>query len=285
MDRFVERTHRSLLCWTFLSSFGILGCLDKMTEETPRVLSISPKRLKPDITARLTGIRLPKAPAVEIDGNAATVINSSQREIWFKTPLRMRSGHRLLFIRSENVTIRYPVEIIGSTSTVPEAPPPNLSDATVLTTDAGSTSPGASARLSARFTADPMTSDAIRIELVEARANEITLQLIMPPNDVLRASAFHITFDKNLVRYRVARPSNGTDIFKAELIADNRLAIGWIFRDNAMPTARLTFDLIGVGEARLEFPTLHRSARDEFNQPLRAIMWRAGSIRVSESTP
>ena len=39
-----------------------------------------------------------------------------------------------------------------------------------------------------------------------------------------------------------------------------------------MPTARLTFDLIGVGEARLEFPTLHRSARDEFNQPLRAIM-------------
>ncbi|MGC6416573.1 MAG: hypothetical protein ACON3Z_05635 [Bradymonadia bacterium] len=256
-----------------------------MTAEAPQVISIYPPLLKANLTARLTGLALPQSPIVEIDGAIAEVIDSSQQDIWFKTPSTARSGHRLLFVRSNGLTLRHPVEIVGDAQIPNDARTAPVTDATTSPPDSGPADPVEPARLTGRFTADPIEAGAIRMQVVEHQGNELTLEVVLPPDDRLRASAFHLIFDKNIMRYKAARPTNAADIFKAELIADNRLAIGWILSDDALSISQLTFELVGVGEARLDFPALHRTARDQRNQPVRALNWSAGSVRVSEESP
>ena len=134
--------------------------------------------------------------------------------------------------------------------------------------------------LRAEFTSDPVGRGAVFIEADTDVEGELTLFVRGP-----RAwgMAFHLDYDRNLLRLRSASPSGQRMAHTAE-IGPGRLAGGQAITGGGEHVFELRFVLLGRGEGRVAFPARYRTRRDTANQPI-PTDWAEGSVRVREVAP
>lgn len=134
--------------------------------------------------------------------------------------------------------------------------------------------------LRAEFTSDPVARDAVFIEADTSTDGEVTL-VVQGPD--AWGMAFHLDYDRNLLRLRSATPSEERMAHTAE-IGPGRVAGGQAIPGGGPHVFVLRFVLLGRGEGRVRFPARYRTRRDANNQPI-PTGWTEGSIRVLEVAP
>ncbi len=263
------------------------GCFDRSSGGSTAIHRVVPNPVVEAELATLKGIRLPKDSMIVIDGQSALIERRSPRDIAFRVPSRVAPGHRLLLLRSPSLkrAIRHPIEVMGPHSRVGTQPPAAI-DFGTGTTQAQSTDANVPEPLQALFAADPVTEGAVAISALDQMAGQLQLRISLPESArPVWGAAFHLLYDPNIMVFRSVSNKPSSHTFQAQEPLSGRLAIGWVVEAEDQGQLVLNFDLVGSGEARLEFPVHHRTLRDVDNTPLPQVSWLTGSVRVREVSP
>lgn len=131
--------------------------------------------------------------------------------------------------------------------------------------------------LRAEFVSDPVAAGAVYMEADTATDGELLLRVRTPD---AWGIAFHLDYDRNLLRLRSATPADEAAAHTAE-IGPGRTAAGQALRGGGEHLFELRFVLLGRGEGRITFPQRYRTRRDAANQPI-PTGWTDGSLRIRE---
>ena len=134
--------------------------------------------------------------------------------------------------------------------------------------------------LRAEFTSDAIRRGAVFMEADTSVDGELTL---IVRGQSAWGMAFHLDYDRNLLRLRSASPSGQRTAHTAE-IGPGRVAGGQAIAGGGEQVFEMRFVLLGRGEGRITFPARYRTRRDAANQPI-ATSWTEGSVRIQEVAP
>lgn len=268
---------------------------DAPAGDGPRIAAVAPDPADPGALLRITGDGFGEAArgAVAIGGRPARPTTWGDHGVTVLVPADMAGGETYVVVTVDGRPSA-PVALAITGDNAPPSPPrrfPGGGDGG-LRPDASPPSDGGPARdggrpdagrtLVAEYLPDPVAGDGVRITTVDRAPGQLTLQVSGP---VAWGAAFHLTYDRNILRFdAMLAPAPNSQRHAGE-IAPDRLGFGRVFGGSPSPDwAILRFTIVGVGETRLDFPRRHRTVRAE-PERAQAVRWTGGSVRVVEVTP
>ncbi|MEE2758078.1 MAG: IPT/TIG domain-containing protein [Myxococcota bacterium] len=265
------------------------GCFDRLSGATPTIRTVSPNPMVLGERATVKGLLFPADSRVFVDGQNATVEDISGREITIRVPRQAAAGHRLLLLRSPSLTnsMTYPVEIVSrNMNSSPDAQQPVSADFGTALPQDQFTDAGIPNRLLGVFSPDPSTEGAVTISSIDQVDGQLQLRIDLPESaGEIWGVAFHLVYDPNIMVFRSVSNRDTSRAFQIKEAPIGRLLVGWILQAEDQRQLDIHFDLVGRGEARLDFPIHHRTLRDENNNPVPNVSCLTGSVRVREVNP
>lgn len=274
-------------------ALAFMGCTaDAPNVDGPHVASVAPDPVAPGEGIFVEGDGFGLVGHVAVAGRPLEVVEWTPTGIRARLPLDMRAGPtRLVVTHAGRPSPPHPLVVAGDPRAEADQPrrfPPSsdggprdlgVRDASPFDFDVPDVDPPdlGGRILRAEFSSDPVGGEAVYMEADTARDGEITLRITAP-----RAwgVAFHLAYDRNLLRLASATPVNEARAHTAE-IAPGRIAAGQAIPGAGAHVFTLRFLLLGRGEGRVAFPARYRTRRDAANRPLET-RWIEGSVRIRE---
>jgi len=271
-----------------------IGCIDG-SGDGPIVTGVSPEPVAAGGAIVIRGVGFAGRGHVAIGGRPIPELSREAERIDAILPGDVPGGAALLVVVADGrPSAPFPIDVIGPEH--PDRPPrvfppgafPDVSDRDGgpprrdrgIDPDDGIRPPrdaGPMGPLFASFDPDPAGARSVRLDVVEAPANRLVLS-VSPPAGVF-GLAMHLEYDRGLLRFLGAEPRTSR-AFAASEIGPGRMAIGRVLSAADDQLIRLTFELVGPGEGRIDVPARRRTARDGENRPLPVIDFAGGGLRV-----
>jgi hypothetical protein len=280
----------------FLACFvGLLGCTaDPSGQDGPQIAQVAPDPVAPGEAISIEGGGFGESGHVAVGGRALQVISWTPSLILAE----LSAGHppgptRLVVTTAGQPSASVPLRVSGAVRQQDDPPrrfPPSR-DAGPDDRDQGVRDmspfddgvrdfdpPDLGDRiLRAEFVSDPVADGAVFMEADTSTDGELLIRVRTPP---AWGIAFHLDYDRNLLRLRSATPADEPTAHTAE-IGPGRTAAGQALRGGGEHVFELRFALVGRGEGRITFPARYRTRRDGSNQAL-PTSGSDGSLRLRE---
>lgn len=287
---------------SFLGAFMALffvGCTaNTPAADGPRIDAVDPDPVNPGATLVVDGSGFGDRGFISVGGRPLRVVDWSATAIEAVLPRDQRPGPTRVVVTSEGrPSVGAPLTVIGPARS-PDDPPREFP----RTRDGGVFDSGPDARrdggprddgvrdfqppdlggrvLRAEFTSDPVARGSVFMEADTSIDGEL---LITVRGQRAWGMAFHLDYDRNLLRLRSASPAGQRTAHTAE-IGPGRVAGGQAIPGGGDQVFELRFVLLGRGEGRIAFPARYRTRRDEENQMIPSA-WTEGSVRIQEVSP
>ncbi len=268
------------------------ACSDATTPAGPRIESADPDPATPGAEVVLEGVGFGAGGHVGVGGRPVRVLDWDAERIAVELPGDIGGGPAQVVVVTGGRPS--PPHTLGIAGPRAERLPPDRSlqpsprrrdagpeptDAGPEPTDGGERPPDASLDLAAEFSQDPAGDGFVFVEGAgEPGSLVLTVRLTRDLWPNAWGIAFHLRYDRNLLRFVGAEPALDQRFHAAEL-EPGRLALGRILNPDGL-VARLRFALLGRGEGRVDLVPRHRALRDRANEPLPGVRWAGGSVRV-----
>lgn len=279
---------------------GPLGCTaDSARADGPRIARLDPDPVAPGAGIRIEGDGFGERGFVSIGGRALDVVAWGERLILATVRGDQPAGPSVLVVTTAGQpSASTPIRVAGPVRRQDDPPrrfPPARDGGPSLdegVRDMGPSDDGGARDigpdfdppdlgdrvLRAEFVSDPIADGAVFMTADTNVPGELILVVRVP---AAWGVAFHLAYDRNLLRLRSATPAEQPTAHTAE-IAPGRVAAG-----QALPGGggeqffELRFVLVGRGEGRITFPARYRTRRDARNRPI-PTAWTDGSLRIRE---
>lgn len=281
---------RYLLCLFIV----VTGCTDDpVGTDGPHIAAVDPDPVSPGGGLYIEGGGFGERGHVAVGGRALEIVEWTPSGIRARLAPDQRTGPtRVVVTAAGRPSAGHPLVVSGDPVAQEDPPrrfppsndggvPPDdgVRDAEVFDFDLPDVErPDLGGRvLRAEFSSDPVGGDAVFMEADTSRDGELIIRVT-----AARAwgVAFHLAYDRNLLRLASATPVNEARAHTAE-IAPGRIAAGQAIPGAGPHTFTLRFLLLGRGEGRIGFPARYRTRRDQANRPL-PTRWIEGSVRIRE---